>query len=58
MGIIKKLRKQKKPLMEMSMFADKKKENVKKKVKFTKDLKQPSKAVMMCTIGGDTFYCS
>ena len=33
-----------------------KKENAKKKVQFAKDGKQPSKAGMMCTIDGDSFY--
>ena len=35
-----------------------KKENAKKKVWFMEDVKQPSKAGMMCTIDGDTFFCS
>ena len=35
-----------------------KKENVKKNVQFTEDVKKPMEAGMMCTINGDTFFCS
>ena len=35
-----------------------KKENVKKKVWFVKDVKQTMEASMMCAIDGETFFCS
>ena len=33
-----------------------KKENIKKKAWFTENVKQPSKAGMMCTMDGDAFF--
>ena len=42
--------------MLCSLTMEIKKENVKKKVRFMKDVKQPSEAGMMCTIERDTFY--
>ena len=35
-----------------------KKENVKKKVWFAEDVKEPAEAGMMCTIDGNTFFQS
>ena len=37
---------------------DNKEENVKNKVWFMEDVKKPMEAGMMCTIDGDTFFCS
>ena len=42
--------------MVLCLLTMKKKENVKKKVQFRDDVKQPTEAGMMCTINGDTFY--
>ena len=43
--------------MVMCLLAsESKKECKKKKVSFTKDVKQPFEAGMMCTIGGDIFF--
>ena len=39
-----------------SLITENKKENAKKKVWFAEDVKQPSKAGMMCSIDGDTFF--
>ena len=38
------------------LLAEFKKENVKKKVWFSENVKQPSEAGMMCTINGDRFF--
>ena len=38
------------------LMMENKKENVKKEVWFTEDLKQPSETGMMCTINGDTCF--
>ena len=35
---------------------DRTKENEKKKVRFTEDVRQPSETGMMCTIDGNTFF--
>ena len=41
-----------------SLTKENKKDNTKKKVLFMEDVKQPSEADMMCTIDGDSFFCS
>ena len=38
------------------LMSESKKECKNKKVRFVEDVKQPSKAGMMCTIDGDTFF--
>ena len=38
------------------LMVESKKESVKNKLWLAKDVKQPSKADMMCTIDGDNFY--
>ena len=40
------------------LMSESKKEIEKKKVRFTENGKQPLEAGMMCTIDGDTFFCS
>ena len=45
-------------LVFCSLTMEKKKENVKKKVWFAENVKQPSETGMMCTINGDTFFYS
>ena len=46
-------------LVLCSLMRESKKENVKKKkVQFAEDVKQLSEAGMMCTIDGNTFFCS
>ena len=39
-----------------SLTKENKKENAKKKVWFTEDVKQPLEAGIMCTINSDTFF--
>ena len=39
-----------------SLMSENKKEC--KKVRFAEDVKQPSEAGIMCTIDGDTYFCS
>ena len=43
-------------MMLCSLMMDSKKENAKKKVWFVDDVKQPSKAGMMCSINGNMLY--